>query len=265
MEEGETHVSTPGRALPGQDTLLGCWQMLARLSPGARVVQTQALAAAVFPAWAPLNNAIVLAAHNGPGDAVSAATRLFADAGVDAWALWMPSCVGDFVSSDGEPDLPGLTRDTTTLVMQAMLPAGLRGHGGVVRTTVSAAAGLSVDHPMPADDLPAPDALPGLDAWVMVHDEVAVSSAWSFLRGTDCGVYAVETLPGWRRRGLARALVEHVLADAHHRGARTSTLQSTPMGRPLYESLGFRPVGRYEEWVPQDASTSPTPPHRRGA
>ena len=32
-------------------------------------------------------------------------------------------------------------------------------------------------------------------------------------------------------------------------GARTATLQSTRMGQPLYESLGFQPAGRYEEWA----------------
>jgi hypothetical protein len=43
--------------------------------------------------------------------------------------------------------------------------------------------------------------------------------------------------------------MEHVLADAQHRGARTVTLQSTRMGRPLYESLGLEPVGRCGEWI----------------
>jgi GNAT superfamily N-acetyltransferase len=83
----------------------------------------------------------------------------------------------------------------------------------------------------------------------MVHDHRAVAGAWSFLHDGDCGIYAVGTSPGWRRLGFARALVEHVMADARHRGARTASLQSTEMGRPLYESLHFEPAGRYEEWL----------------
>jgi len=51
--------------------------------------------------------------------------------------------------------------------------------------------------------------------------------------------------------------MEHVLADAQRRGARTATLQSTRMGLPLYESLGFEPVGRYEEWVSRAAVSRP--------
>jgi len=71
-------------------------------------------------------------------------------------------------------------------------------------------------------------------------------------------VYAVGTVPDRRRRGLARALMEHVLADAWERGARSATLQSTEMARPLYAGLGFVAVGRYEEWVPQ-AGPGPAP------
>jgi hypothetical protein len=43
--------------------------------------------------------------------------------------------------------------------------------------------------------------------------------------------------------------MEHILASAQARGAATASLQSTRMGQPLYESLGFKPAGRYEEWI----------------
>ena len=85
---------------------------------------------------------------------------------------------------------------------------------------------------------------------MILDDDVAVAGAWSFLLGSDCGIYAVGTVPPWRRRGFARALMEHVLAEAWRRGARTATLQSTRIGQRLYSSLGFEAVGRYEEWVP---------------
>jgi len=44
------------------------------------------------------------------------------------------------------------------------------------------------------------------------------------------------------RRGLGRALMEHLLAAAGEGGA--VTLFATDMGRPLYEKLGFAPVRR---------------------
>lgn len=216
---------------------------------GARLVHHTAATAAVFPSWAPLNNAILLTE---PGaDEVAVATELrgvYADAGVEGWALWVPSAATDFETPDEVDEIAGLRRDTTTLVMQAHLPPGLRLHDGVVRTSV-AVAGRAGDEPVSVTDLAEPETGSAVAAWVMVHDELAVAGAWSFLHDRDCGIYAVGTVMGWRRRGLARRLVEHILADASRRGARTATLQSTRIGQRLYRSLGFEPAGRYEEWV----------------
>ncbi|MDA0636061.1 GNAT family N-acetyltransferase [Nonomuraea sp. MCN248] len=60
--------------------------------------------------------------------------------------------------------------------------------------------------------------------------------------GDDQAVVSmVLTASRYARRGLARGLMEHVLAEA---GDRVVTLHATEFGRPLYESLGFRTVGR---------------------
>jgi hypothetical protein len=48
------------------------------------------------------------------------------------------------------------------------------------------------------------------------------------------------------RRGLGRALMEHVLAEA---GDATVTLFATDLGRPLYEKLDFAPVRRNVSFV----------------
>jgi GNAT superfamily N-acetyltransferase len=50
----------------------------------------------------------------------------------------------------------------------------------------------------------------------------------------------------YARRGLGRALMEHLLAEA---GDATVTLFATDMGRPLYEKLGFLPVRRSVSFV----------------
>ena len=142
-----------------------------------------------------------------------------------------------------------MRRDETTLVMVRALTPGLSPADGVLRTSVDA-AGRAGDDPVPASQLPAPAADTGLQGWVIVRDGLAVAGAWSLIEGSDCGIYAVATVAHWRRRGLARALMQNVLVDAHRRGARTASLQSTAMGEPLYTSLGFEPIGRYEEWVP---------------
>jgi GNAT superfamily N-acetyltransferase len=233
--------------LPGQETLLASWQALSATSRDARLVRSTAAASAVFPDWAALNNAILLSAHD-EAATVAQLTRDYRAAGVEAWALWRPSRTADLDAADALGRPGAMVRDITTLVMRASLGPGLHGDVRVVRTSIAAAT-RATDEPVPVAALGKPERESGLSAWVIVDRQLAVAGTWSFRHERDCGIFTVGTCPGWRRRGLARALVEHVMADAYDDGARTATLQSTPMGQPLYESLGFQAVGRYEEWV----------------
>jgi GNAT superfamily N-acetyltransferase len=66
--------------------------------------------------------------------------------------------------------------------------------------------------------------------------------------GDDCGVYLVATLKGHRGKGLARRLMHVALAEARDRGLRTSSLQATTLGYPVYERLGYRAVCALQMW-----------------
>jgi len=46
--------------------------------------------------------------------------------------------------------------------------------------------------------------------------------------------------PEYRRRGLAHALVDLCLAEAHRRRLRVVALHSSDAARPIYEAFGFR-------------------------
>lgn len=234
--------------LPGQETLLASWAALATTSPGARLVRTVGAVGAVFPAFAALNNVIVLGDPATAPDVHAEWRRRFADAGVPQWALWIPSRATDVDAPDVLPGIPGMRRDETTLVMTAPIPAGLPTDAGVVRTSLDSALRAG-DDPVPVAELGEPGTTPGLDTWVLVRAGLAVASAWTYRCGTDCGIYAVGTAPAWRRQGLGMTLMRHLMACAAAADAHTATLQSTRMGQPLYESLGFTAVGRYEEWI----------------
>jgi GNAT superfamily N-acetyltransferase len=65
---------------------------------------------------------------------------------------------------------------------------------------------------------------------------------------SDCGIYWVATLAPARGRGIATGLMRRALADAHERGCRTSTLQATKLGQPVYERVGYRSIGSLEMW-----------------
>jgi N-acetylglutamate synthase-like GNAT family acetyltransferase len=66
--------------------------------------------------------------------------------------------------------------------------------------------------------------------------------------GTNCEVQMVAVLPEARGSGISGKLIAHGLADAVERGIETSTLVATQLGRPVYERLGFQPLGALEMW-----------------
>jgi GNAT superfamily N-acetyltransferase len=50
----------------------------------------------------------------------------------------------------------------------------------------------------------------------------------------------VFTERAWRRRGVAKLLMEQVIAGARSAGVSHLVLHASPEGRPLYEALGFK-------------------------
>lgn len=55
-------------------------------------------------------------------------------------------------------------------------------------------------------------------------------------------VMNVYTEPGYRRRGLARFVMQTILVWCDAQGIKTITLNASDKGRPLYEALGFLPT-----------------------
>ncbi len=79
------------------------------------------------------------------------------------------------------------------------------------------------------------------------HGEIA---AWGMVQVEDgqAGLYNVETVPKWRRAGLARQLVTMLIDRAHRRGATGAYLQVTSANGaalPLYADMGFVEAYRY--------------------
>lgn len=55
--------------------------------------------------------------------------------------------------------------------------------------------------------------------------------------------------PVRRGEGLGRQLFEHAVGCLAARGVGTLWLTASPAGLPLYQSAGFREVGRIERWI----------------
>jgi GNAT superfamily N-acetyltransferase len=62
------------------------------------------------------------------------------------------------------------------------------------------------------------------------------------------GVAYIGTVDGFRRRGFAEAVVWQLVAEGRQRGCDVSYLWATPMGRTVYEGMGFRRLLDYHIW-----------------
>jgi ribosomal protein S18 acetylase RimI-like enzyme len=88
--------------------------------------------------------------------------------------------------------------------------------------------------------------------WVEIDDEPAAFGRLVVL-GHRAYLSEIVTLPAFRRRGLAKSLIIHLIRDAQEADAQTCALTSSEMGLALYLQLGF------EELIPLTGFQTPQP------
>ena len=76
-----------------------------------------------------------------------------------------------------------------------------------------------------------------------------VSTSLRFTKGKMAGVFLVATLPEFRRRGFGEAMTWRAAMDGRSEGCVSSVLQSSEMGQPVYEKIGYRTFVTYELWT----------------
>jgi GNAT superfamily N-acetyltransferase len=59
-------------------------------------------------------------------------------------------------------------------------------------------------------------------------------------------VLNVYTEPAYRRRGLAKVVLQTMIGWCREQGFRSVSLHASDAGRSLYESLGFRPTSEMQ-------------------
>jgi len=86
---------------------------------------------------------------------------------------------------------------------------------------------------------------------VIDNGEAIGCASMSFMRimptfshptGKRAHLMNVYTRSEYRHQGIARKMVEILIDETWKRGATEISLDATTMGRPLYESLGFKPT-----------------------
>lgn len=69
---------------------------------------------------------------------------------------------------------------------------------------------------------------------------IEIMPTFSHSSGKRAHLMNVYTEESYRRRGIARQLVNMLIEDARVHGATEISLDATESGRPLYESMGFK-------------------------
>lgn len=85
--------------------------------------------------------------------------------------------------------------------------------------------------------------------WIAADGE-DVATGLAMVSDGWCGVFNVATPDEKRGRGFGSAITAQAVVGARSEGACGAYLQSSPMGLPVYEKLGFVTVERWRQWMP---------------
>jgi predicted GNAT family acetyltransferase len=120
---------------------------------------------------------------------------------------------------------------------------GVRQSADLERALAVMAAGFEV----PAAVLrglfqPAIAEVPGMSIYLATVDGAPVATATSWLGDGGVGIFNVATPPPWRGRGYGAAVTARAVEKGFAAGAELAWLQSSRLGEPVYQRMGFRQV-----------------------
>jgi ribosomal protein S18 acetylase RimI-like enzyme len=256
-------------------------RLVGRHAPGASLFERDGVVASVVPGVPAsiLNAAIAEKPRPQSADAIEAIARVFADAHVGKWGVWIDA---DDTETADRLEQQGLVLDSTPVLMGAELAkivkAASADHDPATITTTTLAdvgrindLAYGFDEPRIASVLAGfPPGGAGVSAG-SPGDPAAATAATAHTQAPshaygaladgelacvvivhdvddDAFVTFVATLPHARGRGLATNLLRHALGQARKRGRHTTTLQASKSGQNVYKAIGYRPLGEQHLW-----------------
>jgi GNAT superfamily N-acetyltransferase len=231
-------------------------RMLERGSEDAAVFERDGVLGAIVPAC-PDRSVINSATYRDAASLDAALEELTAaheEAGVRAWTVWVPE---DDREAAALLEAAGHRLDATPAAMLLDLaglpdpdPHELDWDRRATLADVARVNDLAYGFERPTFGA-AMTALPAdvpLRLYQARVDGEPVSVLGTIDEGDDCGIYLVATLKEHRGNGLSRRLLHLAVAEARERGLRTSSLQATKLGQPVYEGLGYEAICTLEMW-----------------
>ena len=230
-------------------------ERVGRASDGARSVDLPGGVRAAITPVRP-DRSVVNGVAYSDTDALIAAldelARVYEEAGIDAWTVWVPtedrraaaalSAAGHAL--DGVPRDMGASLDEMDL--EARFELDLEPEPSWVdvaeinESAYYASQGGSYFGPALArlDERPYLARVDGRPAACLAIADI----------DDDAYVQLVATRPDFQRRGLAGELLRLALREARDRGMRTTTLEGTAAGAPVYTRVGYRDLGELQMW-----------------
>jgi len=238
-------------------SLAGWIRAAAAAAAGSRVHELEGVVAQVSPAIPDrsLFNSVTCRDAGALRAALPELEAMYAAAGVRAWTVWVHESdteAGALVraaghSLDSNPEGMGCALDEL-IAPQGLDELDYSERPGVDELRLVVAEGYGFPREIVGRSL---QGVPGgaeTSVGVAYLDGRPACTVQVTIAGEDAGVFSVATTPPARGRGLARRLQYLLLQRARERGARTTTLQASSMGRPVYLALGYASFGAMNMW-----------------
>ncbi len=238
-----------GAVLELQRRALRAWiRTLAHASPGGAVFEREGVIASLIPACPDrsLVNCVLFRDAGALGDSLAELGAAYRRAGIRAWTVWVPDHEREAIALleaaghafDGEPAAMYLDLSELTSPDPGDLDWDREATAAEVAHVNDLAYGYAPGEGPGAAIGAGPDDVPSHLYRARVGGELA-SVLQTIDVGEDCFITFVATHQRFRGRQLASRLLAAALVQARDRGLRSSTLQSSMLGRGVYERLGY--------------------------
>lgn len=229
--------------------LRGFYRAVTAATPGGELVERDGGVQAAIAPGAPdvsMPNGVVYADGAALGAQLDDLAGIYARAGVRAWTVWVRP--GDDATAralraaghvlDGEPAL--MTGELAAMDLAPRQELDLTRDAGWATVAALNDAAWGV-HAFGA-------ALDGLDPafgarYVAKREGRPAACVVTWTQDAHAMVVLVATDPVARGRGLCSELMRAALRDARDGGARTTSLEASKPGAPVYERLGYETLG----------------------
>lgn len=231
-------------------------RLLVAGAPDSKLFERQGVAAAVVPSvpQRSIINSVTYADAAALADALEDVAHAYEQAGVVAWTVWAPEddeAAAEVLAAaghslDGRPAAMSLELADFEVPDLGDLDWDSEANAAEIGELNDRAYGWSVGG--------AAQGFRDLKAGPTTHmyrarvDGRTASVAIVIDTDDEASVVIVATDPELRGRGLSTRLMGAALVEARDRGMRTSSLQASAAGEPVYRRLGYQSFGRMHMW-----------------